>query len=120
MNHILLAINDFTYICIEHNILYTNRMNTASDISNSFPKHLFWDINMDNLSIERDKDMIIPRALFQSNELNFDHEITNLERFYSPDEIVECLKITKERISNNLCLLVASRYNVEPFYRYVK
>lgn len=93
-------------------------MNTTLHISHSFPKHLFWDINMDNLSIERDKDMIIPRALFQVNNSNFDQEIKNLERFYSPKEIVECLKETKERISNDLCCLVASKYNIAPFYRY--
>lgn len=93
-------------------------MNTTALISSNFPKYLFWDVNVDNLSIERDKDIIIPRALFQSNKLTFDKDIKNLERFYSPNEIVECLKKTKERISNEVCLLVASKYKIAPFYRY--
>ncbi|RYM33287.1 hypothetical protein ERX46_10095 [Brumimicrobium glaciale] len=73
---------------------------------------------MDKLSIERDKNIIIPRALFQSKKLTFDKDIENLEHFYSSNEILECLQNTKERISNEVCLLVASKYNAPPFYRY--
>lgn len=93
-------------------------MNSTSNISAIFPKHLFWDIDMNNLSIVKDKDVIIPRALFQSSKKTFNQDIKRLELFYSPKEIIECLKNTKERISNEVCLLVASKYKIPPFYRY--
>lgn len=93
-------------------------MKSKVDISNVFSNHLFWDMDLKKLSIERDMDIIIPRALFSVNEKSFNQEISKLEQFYTKSEILTTLKNTKERISNKLCELVAKKYNAEPFFRF--
>jgi hypothetical protein len=70
------------------------------------------------LSIKRDKETIIPRALFATTEETFTTDILKLEELYTPKVILNVLKNTKERISNNLCVMVAKRYNAATFYRY--
>ena len=82
------------------------------------PNHLFWDIDVNKLSIKGDKNTIIPRMLFSTTKDSFETEITILEKMYSTDEIIESLTHTKERISNEVCRLVADRYTIKPFKRY--
>ena len=107
--------------------MYTNAINkefykevlkARKDITKIFPKHLFWDMDYSKLSIKRDKDIIIPRALYATNKDTFTKDIATLESLYTKQEILSCLKNTKERISNKTCVLVAEEYNVAPFYRY--
>ena len=74
------------------------------------------DIN--KLSSKRDKNIIIPRMLLATNKSSFIKDITTLELIYAPSEIYNVLKNTKERISNQLCKMVAKRYNKEVFLRY--
>ncbi len=93
-------------------------MNKAIKISSVFPKHLFWDVKWELLDAEQDQDLIIPRALYMTNERSFNDDIEKLERIYSNMEIVENLKITKERISNQVCEMVAQRYHIPVFHRY--
>ncbi|MFC3858392.1 DUF6922 domain-containing protein [Chitinophaga sp. GCM10012297] len=93
-------------------------MSKATNISLIFPKHLFWDVKIEQLEPERDQDLIIPRALYMTNEKSFEDDISRLEMFYSSDEIVRNLKSTKERISNRVCEMVAHRYHIPPFHRY--
>jgi Family of unknown function (DUF6922) len=88
------------------------------NISKTFPKHLFWDMDYSKLSIKKDKETIIPRALFATTKDTFKKDITNLEELYSKEEIINALQNTKERISNTLCSLVSKRYKITPFYRY--
>jgi hypothetical protein len=88
------------------------------DISKVFPKHLFWDMDSSKLSIKRDKDIIIPRALLATTKESFPKDIKVLETYYSNSEIVNILKHTKENISNQVCELVSKRYRTKPFYRY--
>lgn len=83
-----------------------------------FPKHLFWDMDYSKLSYEEDRDIIIPRALFVTTKETFDTDIAKLERIYSRDTILNTLRNTKERINNELCMLVSKRYDVVVFYRY--
>ena len=54
-------------------------------LSQLFPAVMFWDVNMDILSLEYDKDFIIQRVLgrFMDNEKYLDI----LESIYSLDEI---------------------------------
>ena len=40
------------------------------------------------------------------------------EQFYSKNIILKYLKTTKERISNEVCAMVAKRYNVPTFARF--
>ena len=93
-------------------------MKAIKDITKIFPKHLFWDMDYSKLSIKRDKDIIIPRALYATTKDTFIKDIATLESLYSKQEILSCLKKTKERISNKTCVMVAKEYNVTPFYRY--
>ncbi len=70
------------------------------------------------LSLKRDKDIIIPRALYATDKDSFTKDIKVLEEYYSKREIVDVLKNTKENISNQVCVLVSKRYHTKPFYRY--
>lgn len=93
-------------------------MKTNINIANTFPKHLFWDMDYSQLSLEKDKEIIIPRALYATTENTFKNDITKLENLYSRQDILSVLQNTKERISNAVCELVATYYNVPVFYRY--
>ena len=93
-------------------------MNKSVNIATIFPKYLFWDMDYDKLSLSRDKDIIIPRALYATTPDTFEEDIRRLENLYSSKMIVKYLKQTTENISNKVCLLVAKRYNVEPFARF--
>ena len=70
------------------------------------------------LSYKEDKDIIIPRALYATTKDTFNTDIIRLEDIYSNKVILNTLRNTKERISNELCELVSRRYNVAVFYRY--
>lgn len=93
-------------------------MEEVVNIANEFPKHLFWDMDATKLSLKRDKAVIIPRALLATTLKTFDEDTLRLEKFYSSDEIISILRNTKKHISNEVCKLVAERYDVEPFARY--
>ena len=93
-------------------------MKQTINIANVFPKHLFWDMDYSKLNFDYDMDIIIPRALFATTKETFDKDIKKLEQFYTKSQILEQLKITKERISNDVCRMVAERYQVELFLRY--
>jgi hypothetical protein len=88
------------------------------NIATIFPKHLFWDMDYNKLNLTKDKDIIIPRAMYATTPDTFEEDIKRLEQFYSPRIIVKYLKSTKENISNKVCINVAKRYNVEPFLRF--
>jgi hypothetical protein len=91
---------------------------TSPTISSVFPKHLFWDLDYTELSVDRDDDIIIPRALYFTDSRSFNEDISRLEIFYKPQQIVQQLQNTKELISNEVCAMVAERYHVPPFHRF--
>lgn len=93
-------------------------MEKQINIAKNFPKYLFWDMDANKLSIKKDKSIIIPRALFATTRTSFEKDIQKLEKLYSHKEIISVLKNTKEQISNEVCTLVAKRYNTKPFLRY--
>jgi hypothetical protein len=70
------------------------------------------------LSLKKDKAIIIPRVLMTTNEASFSKDIIALESVYNANEIYSVLKDTKERISNNVCRMVASRYKKPTFLRH--
>lgn len=88
------------------------------NIANIFPKHLFWDMDYNKLNLKRDKDIIIPRAMYATTPDTFEEDIKRLEQFYTPKTIIKYLKSTKENISNKVCISVAKRYHIEPFLRF--
>ena len=53
-----------------------------------------------------------------TTEETFVKDIQPLEQLYSKMQIVRELRKTKERISNEVCKLVARRYHVRQFLRY--
>jgi hypothetical protein len=73
---------------------------------------------MNKLSIEKDKQFIIPRILMSTNKQTFVEDVASLEKVYEPQEIYTALKNTKERISNELCEMIAQRYQKPTFLRY--
>jgi hypothetical protein len=93
-------------------------MKTNVDITKIFSKHLFWDMDYSKLNLKIDIDIIIPRAMYATTKNTFDQDIEKLEQFYTKEQIIEHLKSTKELISNQVCVLVSKRYNVEQFYRF--
>lgn len=93
-------------------------MKSSINIANIFPKHLFWDVDHHSLDVQRDKDLIIPRAMYATNKTSFEADIKLVENLYSREDITYHLKNTKELISNEVCSMVANRYNIEPFYRF--
>lgn len=90
----------------------------AKTISSIFPKHLFWDVKLDQLDARRDMDLIISRALLMTSDETFEADIKRLESLYRNDEIVSNLRNTKEKVSNHVCELVANRYHVPIFHRF--
>jgi hypothetical protein len=93
-------------------------MKQSVNIATIFSKHLFWNMDHSKISISRDKDIIIPRSLFATNQETFPTDIVKLEHYYSKTLILKHLKTTKERISNEVCAMVAKRYNVPTFTRF--
>lgn len=75
-------------------------------------------MDANKLSVKKDKAIIIPRALYATSKDNFEENILKLETFYSQQEIAYELRKTREQISNEVCVLVTKRYDVEPFFRY--
>lgn len=94
-------------------------MRLKVSIVDIFPKYLFWDRDYSKLDIEKDKAFIIPRALYATTSETFQTDIQLLEKIYTASDIVKYLKLTKENISNKVCLSVADRYHVKPFQRFV-
>lgn len=93
-------------------------MRAHPDISSIFPEYLFWDSDMSKLDLELDQEFIIPRALYMTNARSFDANISQLEQYYSISQIVTALKSTKENISNEVCKMVAQRYQIPAFKRF--
>ena len=89
-------------------------------IDQLFPKHLFWDVDMARLDINNDRDLIIPRALMATTPSTFNYDIAKLETIYSKAVIARELKSTTEKVSNQICQLVARRYHVKQFARFAK
>lgn len=87
-------------------------------IDERFPKHLFWDVDPSTLDVDRDRDLIIPRALIATTPESFNTDISRLEELYSRSTIAKELMSTKERISNQVCLMVARRYHKKKFTRF--
>jgi hypothetical protein len=92
-------------------------VDVKATITSVFPKYLFWDMDHSRLNLDRDRDIIIPRALYFTDRRSFTEDISRLETFYTPQQIVYQIQDTKELISNEVCLMVAERYHVPPFRR---
>lgn len=88
------------------------------NIETILPRESFWDMRFDQLDADRDRSLIVPRALYFTTPQTFDRDIKRLEKIYNKTEILKELKSTKEPLSNQLLALVASRYHVPVFKRF--
>lgn len=93
-------------------------MKIKVNIADIVPKQVFWDMDINKLSVKKDKEIIIPRMLLATTEETFDEDISTVEKLYTANDIFTVLKNTKERISNQICRMVAARYNKPIFLRY--
>jgi hypothetical protein len=89
------------------------------NIADILPKESFWDIRIDQLDADRDRSFIVPRALYFTTLQTFDRDIKQLEKIYDKTEILKELKSTREPLSNKLLALVANRYHVPVFKRFI-
>ncbi|GAB1858226.1 hypothetical protein MHTCC0001_30630 [Flavobacteriaceae bacterium MHTCC 0001] len=82
-------------------------------LSQLFPAVMFWDVNMDKLSLEYDKDFIIQRVLgrFMDN----DNYLDILESIYALDEIKSFALSSDEIFGNEIIEHLANRYHLNPF-----
>lgn len=94
-------------------------MKQKVNIAEIFPKHLFWDMDHSKLDLEKDKAIIIPRALYATTLVTFEEDIMLLEELYSSSDIIKYLKLTTETISNKVCKSISKRYNVPEFQQFV-
>ena len=90
-------------------------MKQQVNIATIFPKHLFWDMDYDKLNLEKDKAIIIPRAMYATTPDTFEQDINRLEQLYTPRVIIKYLKNTKENISNKVCILCMVCYLIIVF-----
>ncbi len=95
-------------------------MKQRVNISTMFPKYLFWDMDYTKLNLNKDKDIIIPRAMYATTTDSFEKDIQKLEKLYSKDDILFYLKNTKELVNNQVCLMVSKRYKKASFMRFNK
>ena len=87
--------------------------------SKILPKYGFWDADLSKPDVDRDLGLIIPRTLFATDEHNFETHIQILESLYAEETILITLQNTRKLISNKVCELVAKKYQVPIFYRYI-
>ena len=93
-------------------------INKNISVADIFPEYHFWEYKIDMLDFKKDKDLIIPRALYFSDKGSFDNDVKKLETIYSKKEIISCINKTREAISNEVCELIAKRYNTKINYRF--
>jgi len=80
-------------------------------LSDFFPKVMFWDVDMDKLSIKYDDDFIIIRVLaYHMNDIK---HLESLEKLYSIPKIKH-YAISGSIFGNNVIEFVAKRYDLNP------
>ncbi|MDV3574687.1 hypothetical protein CMU59_15485 [Elizabethkingia anophelis] len=77
-------------------------------------------MDYNKLNPQKDKDIIIPRAMYATTVDSFEEDILRLESLYSKDDILNYLRNTKEIISNEVCILISKRYKTTSFVRFRK
>lgn len=83
-------------------------------LSEIFPKQIFWDVDLDNFSLNNweDRSFIIQRVLkmsFLQNDL-----LVKLENLFSIEEIKYYAKGSNEIMGNERIEKLCNRYNMKP------
>ena len=88
-------------------------------LSDIFPREMFWDIDMDNLSLEKDSDFIIQRVL--SRSMHNSEYLGKLEKLSSIKKIREIALQSSEIRGNEDIEFIAERYQLRPeqFKKYI-
>ena len=81
-------------------------------LNSIFPKSMFWDVKMEELSIKHDEEFIIERVLGtpKCDEKHFD----NLEKLYSVPKIKHFALKSEAIVGNETIEFVAKRYGLNP------
>ena len=69
------------------------------------------------LNIDEDKDIIIPRALYATIPETFEKDMQILESLYTREDLVECLKNTKELITKG-CDELTEQIRNSPLFQF--
>lgn len=95
------------------------RKSANNSLSDLFPRAIFWDVNIDNLSLSKDKNFIIQRVL--SRHMNKNEYLENLEKLYSKNLIKSSAKDSSEIFGNENIEFIANRYGLRPnvFKKYI-
>ena len=90
-----------------------------NDLKDNFRKWMFWDVNMDKLSISHDKFFIVDRVLSGSMENPI--YLERLERIFSKQEIIKAAKSSNSIRGNEAIRFIAKRYGISPnsFKQYI-
>lgn len=76
-----------------------------------FRRAMFWDVNMDNLSVKRDKAFIIERVL--SGSMKNPKYLDHLEKLYSIQDIKKVASSSNQLRGNDSIAFIADRYHMD-------
>jgi len=94
--------------------------NINEPLSNIFPKYVFWDCDIDKLSLKNwgDRSFIIQRVLKMSGHNG--RFLNELEKIFSIEEIKyyadESMEIMGNELIENLCNRYNMKHNQFPYY----
>jgi hypothetical protein len=99
--------------------ILNSRKSVNYNLSDLFSRAIFWDVNIEKLSPNKDKDLIIQRVL--SRHMNRLENLENLEKLYSKSVIKSFAKNSSEINGNENIEFIASRYGLQPraFKKYI-
>lgn len=80
-----------------------------SNISNIFPKHFFWDVDMNNIFLDEDSGFIIGRVL---NRYTNEKDLILLESIYELEEI-KFYAQEQDIFGNELIDFLCQRYSLK-------
>lgn len=90
-------------------------------VSDFFPRRMFWEYNVDGLSLQKDKDFIIERVLNRSLLPELEQNICLLENLYSKEYVLALALHCTEIYGNEAIEIIANHYQLNPkkFHQYI-
>lgn len=89
------------------------------NLSEYFPKAIFWDVDLNQLDYKKDADFIIPRVLDWGD---YNNAWDNLELLYPKNEIIFYCLNQAQIFGNENIEMLAEKFGLQPeqFPRYIK
>lgn len=109
-------IENIEYLCFKMKSEINNIPSKKLDrikLSGIFPAVMFWDVNMEKLSVKKDKNFIISRVL--ARFMNNDDYLKKLESIYSISEIKRIAMKSNEIFGNEIIEHLSKRYKLSPY-----